>query len=332
MYKAAIVILNFNGRKTLEQFLPSVLQLSTYTVYVADNGSEDDSVDWLKQQQAIKVLQLDQNYGFAKGYNLALEQLKGKYDFFILLNSDVEVTPEWDINLITHLIEHGFTAVQPKILSFGKKSFFDHAGAAGGYLDSLGFPYCRGRIFEVVEPDLGQYQDNVEVDWVSGACMVVKAEDYFSFGGFDPIFFAHMEEIDLCWRWRRAGKKLAYFSGSTVYHLGGGTLPKTNPKKTYLNFRNNLLMLYKNLSKKQFRKIYGIRIITDGTALLAMSLKGQLKNAGAIYQAHSDFWKMSQNAGYTPLASKLPMEESVHKISSIIYLHYVKRIRKFTDL
>ncbi len=333
MQDAAIVILNYNGRKTLQQFLPSVLQYSSFPIIVADNCSEDDSLHYLKSYAGIRILALNSNFGFAEGYNRALADLKGSFRHYILLNSDVEVTPGWDKALIDFLHLHPeYTAVQPKIKSYLAKEYFDHAGAAGGYLDSFGFPYCRGRIFDVVEKDHGQYDDQVSVDWVSGACMAVKAEDFHISGGFDPAFFAHMEEIDLCWRWRRVGKALAFYSGSVVYHLGGGTLPKNSPRKIYLNYRNNLLMLYKNLDRKHFTKVYGWRVLFDSAAVFKAGIIGDFPTAKSIVKAHRDFRKMKGNYNQNGLAPKLPNHQKNYRMWSIVIEHFLKRKKCYSEL
>jgi GT2 family glycosyltransferase len=333
MQDAAIVILNFNGRKTLEKFLPSVLQCSIFPVIVADNCSNDDSLAYLKKFKEINTIGLSENFGFAEGYNKALAALQGKYKHYILLNSDVEVTEGWDKALIDFLCYNlQYTAVQPKIRSYLNKEFFEHAGAAGGFLDALGFPFCRGRIFDSIEADSGQYDDQVDVDWVSGACMAVKADDFHGFGGFDPVFFAHMEEIDLCWRWRSAGKRLAYISDSVVYHLGGGTLPMDSPKKNYLNFRNNLLMLYKNLSDQHFKKVYRWRILLDTAAMLKVATSGNAETAKAVLKAHRDFRKLIRNYKRNGLAPKLPNHPKNHRVWSIVIEHFLKKKINYSDL
>ncbi|UJP64845.1 glycosyltransferase family 2 protein [Mongoliitalea daihaiensis] len=297
MQKAAIVILNYNGRQVLETFLPSVVKYSTFPIIIADNCSQDDSVDFLQKHfSKLQVIQLSKNYGFAQGYNLTLEQLKGSFEFFILLNSDVEVTHRWDIDLIEWLdASPDAVSVQPKILSAQNHTVFDYAGAGGGYLDQLGYPFCRGRILESVEEDHGQYNDIVPVDWSSGACMAVRANDFFDFGGFDRQFFAHMEEIDLCWRWRNAGLQPYYNGHIQVYHFGGGTLSRSNSTKVYLNFRNSLLMNRKNLHGFGFAWVYAHRLVLDVVAMLFFLVKGQLGFVKAVLKAHLDYGKMSKN-------------------------------------
>src|SRR5690554_864454 len=274
MQKAAIVILNYNGEEMLRKFLPDVVKCSTFEVIVADNSSTDGSVHFLKENYPeLGLIVLESNFGFSQGYNLALDQLRGSYEYYILLNSDILVTEDWDKGMIRWLDNNPhIVASQPKILSYHRQSHFDHAGAGGGYLDDLGYPYCRGRIFNHTEEDVHQYDDIVSVDWASGACLFIRSEGFHHFGGFDKEFFAHMEEIDLCWRMRSSGKKIFYNGEVTVYHVNGGTLPPNSPFKTYLNFRNNLLMLYKNLPPSGFVKVFAFRVLLDFAAILHFSL------------------------------------------------------------
>ena len=254
MDKVAIVILNWNGEKMLRKYLPSVLEYSAEdggVVYVADNASTDGSILMLKEQfPQVRVIQFDKNWGFAEGYNKALGQIDA--ELYVLLNSDVEVTHHWLTPLVEYMDNHYEVAFcQPKLLSEQNKNAFEYAGAAGGYLDKYGYPFCRGRIFDSVEDDDGQYDYTTEVLWATGACLMIRAQDYWKTGGLDGRFFAHNEEIDLCWRLRLQGRAGVCIPDSVVYHVGGGTLPKGNPMKTYLNFRNNLTMLYKNLSDSE---------------------------------------------------------------------------------
>ena len=271
--KTAIVILNWNGRKMLEQYLPSVLEYSCdeATVVVADNASTDDSLAFLNARYPqIQTIVLDQNYGFAEGYNRALKQVEAEY--YVLLNSDVEVTPHWLSPLIAYMDSHAeVAACQPKLLSYVNKEKFEYAGASGGYLDRYGYPFCRGRLFDAVETDRGQYDDTVEVLWATGACLFIRSEDYWRVGGLDGRFFAHCEEIDLCWRLNIVGRKVVCLPESKVYHLGGGTLPKGNPMKTFLNFRNNLTMLYKCLPEDELKHVMRWRWFLDYLATLATS-------------------------------------------------------------
>ncbi len=282
----AVVILNWNGRKFLEQFLPSVIQHSSEaSVFVADNGSTDDSVSFLETNfPQINILRASTNKGFTGGYNEALKQIKAEY--FILLNSDVEVTAGW-IKPVIDLMNSDKTisACQPKIKMYADKKMFEYAGAAGGFIDKYGYPFCRGRIFNSLEDDKGQYDDTYEVFWATGACMFVRSETFFSAGGFDDDFFAHMEEIDLCWRMKNLGNKIMYCGSSTVYHVGGGTLQKSNPFKTYLNFRNNLMMLIKNKSGFSLFRILFVRIFLDDLAQLKFLLSGNYRDSIAVQKA-----------------------------------------------
>lgn len=289
--RVAVVILNWNGKKMLEKFLAGVVAHTEPmgTVYVADNASTDDSIDYLRKEfPQVPLVILDRNYGFAEGYNRALKQISASY--YLLLNSDVEVTPGWLEPLVRYMDAHPeVAACQPKLLSYFQKDSFEYAGAAGGYLDYLGYPFCRGRVLDTVETDRGQYDDITRIFWATGAALMIRSEDYWSAGGLDGDFFAHMEEIDLCWRLNAMGRKLVCIPDSVAYHWGGGTLAKENPRKTYLNFRNNLLMLYKNLPDKDLKKILWIRMLLDGVAALQFLLKGQWGNFKAVVQAHNAF-------------------------------------------
>jgi GT2 family glycosyltransferase len=294
--KVAIVILNYNGKKYLEQFLPSVVEYSSpkrpenrtfsIEILIADNASTDDSISFLKQNyRDLKIIQLDKNYGFAEGYNQALAKVEA--DIFVLLNSDVEVTENWLSPVISLMQSRGeVAACQPKIRAFHQKTHFEHAGASGGFMDSLGYPFCRGRIFDNLEIDNGQYDDTREVFWATGAALFVKADLYQKIGGLDGDYFAHMEEIDLCWRLRKAGYQIMVCPKSTVFHVGGGTLTVENPFKTYLNFRNNLITILKNENGWKLYLIFPIRLILDGLAGFQFLIKGQFGNIGAIIKAH----------------------------------------------
>ncbi|MDR1199815.1 MAG: glycosyltransferase family 2 protein [Prevotellaceae bacterium] len=292
--KVAVVILNWNGRKILEEFLPSVIKNTVCEqtkIVIADNGSTDDSLEFLLQNfPGTEQIILDRNYGFAGGYNRALEKISAKY--FVLLNSDVEVTENWLAPLISHLDENdNVAACMPKILSYRQKTHFEYAGAAGGYIDRYGYPFCRGRILNSIEIDEKQYDMPVNVFWAAGACMIVRSEIYNRLKGFDEDFFAHMEEIDLCWRIQHAGYSLACIPQSAVFHLGGGTLETDNPKKIYLNFRNNLFMLVKNLPEKKFKRTVFARLALDffSAAVFLVSLK--LTGFAAVIKAHFHFYK-----------------------------------------
>ena len=289
--ETSVIILNWNGAAMLRQYLPSVLAYTPDAdIIVADNGSTDDSLEVLKNEfPSVKTIVLDKNYGFAEGYNRAIEQVDS--DYVVLLNSDVEVTDNWLAPLLDYLENHPETAaVQPKIRSWRKRDYFEHAGAAGGFVNWLGYPYCRGRVLFHVEQDKGQYDTIEEIDWTTGACMCVRTRVYKESGGLDAAFFAHMEEIDLCWRMRNKGWKLACVPQSVVYHLGGGSLAYDNPRKTYLNFRNNLLMIYKNHRCR--RTVLTLRFFLDYIAALMFLLIGRHGSAKAICSARRDYKQM----------------------------------------
>ena len=294
MEKTAVIILNWNGAQMLRTYLPSVVAHTTDAeVIVADNGSTDDSLQVLADEfPTVKTIVLEKNFGFAEGYNKAIEQVDCKY--VVLLNSDVETPEGWLAPLLDYMETHPeVAAVQPKIRAWRNKNFFEHAGAAGGYLSWLGYPYCRGRRFGKVEEDKGQYDTVAEVAWTSGACMCVRTEVYKDSGGLDASFFAHMEEIDLCWRMRNNGWKLVCVPQSTVYHLGGGSLSYDNPRKTYLNFRNNLVMIYKN-SRCRWA-ILTIRFLLDYAAALMFLVTGKKGSAKAVVEARRDYKQMRKN-------------------------------------
>ncbi|HAA17299.1 MAG TPA: dTDP-Rha--alpha-D-GlcNAc-pyrophosphate polyprenol alpha-3-L-rhamnosyltransferase [Cytophagales bacterium] len=285
--RVAVVILNYNGRSFLEQFLPGVLAHSSDSeVIVADNQSTDDSVEWMKENHPqVRLIINPKNGGFAQGYNVALQQVKAEY--YVLLNSDVEVTPGW-VEPLLDCMESApsLGACQPKIKAFHQKNSFEYAGAAGGYMDSLGYPFCRGRIFDHLEQDHGQYDDSRPIFWATGACMMIRSELYHQLGGLDEDFFAHMEEIDMCWRMQHMGYQLQYVPHSTVFHVGGGTLNATSPFKTYLNFRNNLWLITKNLPTTQFVWKFPLRLILDGLAGLKFLVEGKGNHTRMIVKAH----------------------------------------------
>ena len=292
MKKLSVVILNWNGVGMLQKFLPKVVEYSAMEgveVCVADNGSTDESVAWLKAHcPDVRLIVLDKNYGFADGYNKALQQVEAEY--VVLLNSDVEVTPHWLKPLVEYMDAHpGVAACQPKIRSERNKEYFEYAGAAGGYLDKYGYPFCRGRIFSVVEKDKGQYNTIQPIFWATGAALFIRLKDYREAGGLDGRFFAHMEEIDLCWRLRSRGRGIVCIPQSVVYHVGAATLKKENPRKTFLNFRNNLLMLYKNLPEKDLKHVMVVRGVLDVVAALVFFLKGEKGAAKAVIQACQEF-------------------------------------------
>ena len=289
----AVVILNWNGKKMLERFLPSV---TTHTqgdaeVIIADNGSTDDSLDFVRAQYpGLRIIELDKNYGFAGGYNRALQQVKA--DYYVLLNDDVEVTPGWIEPVVAQMQQHPDTAIcQPKLLMYDQRDTFEYAGGAGGFLDKYGYPFCRGRMFTSLEQDNGQYNTPSEIFWASGAAMFVRADVWHQLGGLDDDFFAHMEEIDFCWRAKNAGYRVEYCPQSTVFHVGGGTLPKSNPRKTYLNFRNNMALLYKNLPKRRLAWVMCSRIVLDYVAGLKFLMERKPKEFSAVVDAHKAFYK-----------------------------------------
>ncbi|WP_224490562.1 glycosyltransferase family 2 protein [Robertkochia flava] len=288
----AIVILNWNGKELLKRFLPKVLDYSEgATIYVADNASDDDSVEYIKDNHPeVKIIKNAENGGFAKGYNDALKSAEG--DLWCLLNSDVEVTPGWLEPIRALFKAYPDTAIaQPKILDHKKPAFFEYAGAAGGFIDRLGYPFCRGRIFQSLEEDHGQYDDIREIFWATGACMFIRAEIYRLLGGFDEDYFAHQEEIDLCWRAHNKGYMVRYTGHSRVYHVGGATLNNMNPQKTFLNFRNSLYSITKNLPKRKVFPLLLARLILDGVAGLHFLSQGKLKHFLAIIRAHSSYYK-----------------------------------------
>jgi len=329
MQKAAIVILNYNGGETLKKFLPSVLRYSKFPIIVADNASQDNSLEFLENYPQVNIIQLGKNYGFAGGYTLALETLKGKFQFYILLNSDVEVTENWDSGLIGWLDRHSDAAsLQPKILSYQRPDFFDHAGAGGGFLDVFGYPYCRGRLFDQIEKDEGQYDDDIQVDWTSGACMAIKSEAFHEGNGFDGDFFAHMEEIDLCWRLKRKGLSLYYTGSVKVYHVGGATLSRSNPQKTFLNFRNSLFTLRKNLSNTYWIPIYSIRVFLDFLAAMVFIFKNQSDHAKMIWRAHREFHKMHK--GFQKQYGTIKFSNG--RIRFLLWQFYILGKRKYSEV
>ena len=292
MKKISVVILNWNGLAMLQKFLPKVVEYSQgegVEVCVADNGSTDASCAWVSDAYPnVRLIILDKNYGFADGYNKALQQVEAEY--VVLLNSDVEVTPHWLEPMTSYMEAHPeVVACQPKIRAERSQEYFEYAGASGGYIDMYGYPFCRGRIFQVVEKDEGQYDTVVPILWATGASLFIRLKDYREVGGLDGRFFAHMEEIDLCWRLRSRGRGIVCIPQSVVYHVGAATLKKENPRKTFLNFRNNLLMLYKNLPEKELRKVLFVRGLLDWVAAVVFFLKGDGKNAKAVIQARKEF-------------------------------------------
>lgn len=319
--KVAIAILNWNGIKLLKQFLPSVVEYSANAdIYVIDNASSDDSITYIKSNfPTVKIIELQQNYGYAGGYNHGLKQINA--DVFCLLNNDVEVTPNWIQPVVNQFQKDDAIAViQPKILDYNNKTQFEYAGAAGGFIDKFGYPYCRGRIFTSIEADNGQFNDASEIFWASGACFFIRSEVFTSYNGFDESFFAHMEEIDLCWRLFNNNQKVYYVGDSSVYHLGGGTLQNINPKKTYLNFRNSLLTLTKNADKNLFFLIFS-RLILDGLAGIRFLAKLQFIHIIAILKAHLSFYVNLPKI--LKWRKKNIQKSNYFKIRSIVWKYFV---------
>ncbi|MFN5170219.1 MAG: glycosyltransferase family 2 protein [Cyclobacteriaceae bacterium] len=336
MTRTAVVILNYNGRNYLEQFLPSVVRHSAAAeVVVIDNGSTDDSVTWLtRHAPSVRCIRLNQNLGFSGGYNAGLHQVEA--DYVVLLNSDVEVTENWLQPLLTHLDNNpSVAAVQPKIKSFHQKNRFEYAGAAGGFLDAFGYPYCRGRIFDQVEVDNDQYNDSRPVMWGSGACLVVRSQLYWQVGGLDEHFFAHMEEIDLCWRLHRAGYQVWYQSSSEVFHVGGGTLSAANPRKTYLNFTNSLAMLVKNMPLIPLACALLARVVLDGVAGFRFLLGGGAGHAAAVAKAYWNFLRSLPRTwgDRQRIAKRLPlMNVPLRQVRSIAWAFFGLRQQTFSQV
>ena len=336
--KIAIVILNWNGAKLLQQFLPSVIEFSKgdwVEIVVADNGSTDESLSIIRNKfPKVTVLDLKQNYGFARGYNEALKQIEA--DYFVILNSDVEVTAGWlDSPVRLMESEENIAAIQPKILSYHNKTHFEYAGAAGGFIDRYGYPFCRGRIFDDVEADNGQYDTPIDVFWATGACIFIRSKLYREMGGFDADFWAHMEEIDLCWRLKNSGYRIVYTPESTVYHVGGGTLEYNNPQKLYLNFRNNLWLLYKNLPGNQLFYVLFIRMILDSVA--ATKLLGEFNFNGikSVLKAHLHFYKSlpALNSKRKLVRRNEPFSQHAGLLSnSIVFQFYIRNRKRFSEI
>ncbi len=333
MKQVSIVILNWNGREFLRKFLPKVIETShdQAEIIIADNASIDSSVEFLeKNYPDIRIIQNLTNGGFAKGYNDALAKIPSKY--YILLNSDIEVTPGW-IEPVIRMMEadRRIVACQPKILSYYNREYFEYAGAAGGFVDKFGYPFCRGRLFQSLEKDEGQYNEPAEIFWASGACMFVRADLYHRFGGFDNDFFAHMEEIDFCWRLKNAGYKVMYCPGSVVYHVGGGTLPKKSSLKTFLNFRNNLTLIFKNIPSEQMPVVFFTRWILDWVAALKFLSNGDARDFLAVLRA--------QNAIIRSFRRQLVKRRRISQSAvsgmyrrNLVLEYYLRRKKKFSDL
>lgn len=330
--KVAVVILNWNGRKFLQKFLPEVIKYSEEAeIIVADNASSDDSIDLLQKSfPDVRIIQNKENGGFSKGYNDALAQVDA--DYYVLLNSDIEVTENW-IQPIIDLMESDkdIAVCQPKIRSYYERDKFEYAGAAGGFIDKFGYPFCRGRLFQSIETDTGQYDDVAEIFWATGACMFVKAKLYNEYDGLDNDFFAHMEEIDFCWRLKNAGYKIMYCPHSTVYHVGGGTLPKNSSRKTYLNFRNNFILLFKNLPFRRLIFVFIVRLILDGVAGIKFLLDSGVKDMLAVVKAH--FHVYLSIPKHLKKRKKIK-QKKVSKLyyGSIVIDYYIRKKRRFDEL
>lgn len=337
MYKIAIVILNWNGREFLERFLPGVVRHSSspgVKIIVADNGSSDDSLEFIRNKfKKVEIIELDKNYGFAGGYNKAFEKINSEY--YILLNSDVEVSENWIEPIIKKMDNDPVVAAaMPKILSYQNRSKFEYAGAAGGFIDKWGYPFCRGRILNNIEPDNNQYNDSIEIFWASGTCLFIRSKIFHDAGGFDDDFFAHMEEIDLCWRIKNLGYKIYCYPCSQVYHIGGGTLPNETPSKLFLNFRNSLWLLLKNLPAKKLYPVLLIRRILDGLAAMKFYLTLDWRKGNAVFKAHLSYYKhfrkMKQKRKSADFKNK-DMPSSVYK-KSILISYFLKKKKTFNEL
>ena len=340
--KVAVVILNWNGEQMLRDFLPSVVKHSVLpkamgevVVYVADNGSTDASLALLAEEfPAVRTIVFDENYGFADGYNKAFEQIDAEYA--VLLNSDVEVTPDWLLPLVEYMDAHPqVAACQPKLMAYHKKDEFEYAGAMGGYLDRYGYPYCRGRIFDTIEKDHHQYDADVSLLWATGACLMVRLPIYKEVGGLDGRFFAHMEEIDLCWRLRCRGYEVRSVASSIVYHVGGATLNAGHPRKTFLNFRNNLLMLYKNLPESDLASVLFIRALLDYVAAAMFLLKGEWGSTKAVFRARREYRKLKsefRTSREENLRKAVSMDVPERTRFSILRKYHVGRCHTFDKL
>lgn len=330
--KTSIVILNWNGKKFLEKFLPSVIEFSgDAEIIVADNDSKDESVEFMKTNYPeIRLIINGENGGYAKGYNDALKHVESEY--YVLLNSDIEVTPGW-LDPVINLMDSDekIAACQPKLLAYNQKDEYEYAGASGGFIDKYGYPFCRGRVFGNLEKDLGKYENATEVFWATGASLFVRSRAFWEVGGLDSDFFAHMEEIDLCWRMKNAGYKIMVQPKSVIYHVGGGTLPKNSPFKTYLNFRNNMLLLQKNLPRNRFIFVMIYRLLWDGVAGLKFLLEGHHKDMLAVIKAHFSFYKMSaKNRKKRVKNATFPIPKMYMK--NIVVQHYLFKKNRFDQL
>lgn len=338
MSKVAVAILNWNGKKHLERFLHKIVQYSILqgaSVHVIDNYSKDDSVPFIKEKfPEVDIISLNKNYGFAEGYNLGLKQIDSEY--FVLLNSDVEVTENWIDPIIDYMDTNPDTAAcMPKILSWHNRDSFEYAGAAGGYIDKYGYPFCRGRIIANIEKDNGQYDDERDIFWATGACMFVRAKTYFEAGGLDCDFFAHMEEIDLCWRFKNMNRRIVYIPEVTVYHVGGGTLPNNNPRKLFYNYRNNLMLLYKNLPEGKVLPIIFVRLCLDGMSAAVYILRFSFSFAFAVWKAHLAFYSklLLLRKRRKDFREKYGLKSHKEVYNhSIVWNFYVRKIDRFNKL
>lgn len=332
MHSTAVVILNFNGVGFLKKYLPTVIRYSEGAeIIVADNASTDNSVEFMQREfPQVRLLENKVNAGYAGGYNWALAQVKVEY--YVLLNSDIEVMPGW-LQPVINLMESDKTiaACQPKIRSVFQKEYFEYAGASGGFIDQWGYPFCRGRIFEEIEKDKGQYDDAREVFWATGACLFVRADAYHKLGGLDADFFAHMEEIDFCWRAKNEGYKIMVQPASVICHIGGGTLPKSSARKTYLNFRNNFMLLYKNLPQNRLWKVLIIRLLLDGLAGIRFLLQGHFWDTIAIVKAHFYFYGHLKKLKEKRSVLKQKQVSEVYR-GSLIFAHFFKGVKTFSVL
>lgn len=330
--KTAIVILNWNGEKLLEQFLPSIVLHSTKeaTIYVADNASTDNSIQYVKEHfPSVQVIENTENGGYAKGYNDALKEIDA--DILCLINSDVEVTDGWIAPIKDIFEKEPETAiVQPKILDYKNKEFFEYAGAGGGFIDLYGYPYCRGRVFNALEKDEGQFNDVSEIFWASGACFFIRSEVFKELQGFDEDYFAHQEEIDLCWRVQNEGYTIKYVGISTVYHVGGATLQESNPRKTFLNFRNSLLNVVKNVPKEWFLFVVFSRLILDGVAGFKFLIELRPVHTWAILKAHLSFYKNFYR--FLKKRRKLQKKSDYNLHTSVVWQYFILGRRKFSQL
>jgi len=331
--RVSVVILNWNGLNFLQQFLPNVVEHSSAhaEVIVADNASTDSSLEWVKENfPNVKTLSNLENAGYAGGYNWALKLVDA--DYYILLNSDVEVTQDW-IPPIINMMQEDFSiaACQPKILKYGDSQYFEYAGAAGGYIDKFGYPFCRGRIFQHVEKDEGQYDDIADLFWATGATLFVRAKVFHELGGFDADFFAHMEEIDLCWRMKNAGYRIMYNGFSKVFHVGGGTLSAESPQKTYLNMRNNIIMLYKNLPSDKIFFVFVVRLVLDGIAAIKFLFDGGFRNFYAVARAHCSFYRRLKSSKAKRRKIKHNDVNQIYR-GNIVFDYFLRKKRYFSDL